>query len=84
MQKRVSLSWRLQILQRGQEVTPMEDIGRVGSRAGRVARLWLLVWPLTFVVAMTVLSECGPQMRDHKSQEYGTAVPAQPEARGIK
>jgi len=35
-----------------------EDIAdRVDSIAGK---LWKLGWPLVFVVAMTMLSECGP------------------------
>ena len=25
-------------------------------------KLWLFFWPLVFVVVMTVLSECGPQL----------------------
>jgi hypothetical protein len=25
-------------------------------------KLWLFFWPLVFVVGMTVLSECGPQL----------------------
>jgi hypothetical protein len=37
-------------------------------------KLWLFCWPLVFVVGMTVLSECGPQL--FNSGPSATATPA--------
>jgi hypothetical protein len=63
----------------------MDELGRVQSRTGRAVRLWLIVWPLIFVAALTVLSECGPRTGDRKTQD-GAAAPAAGESsgRGIK
>jgi hypothetical protein len=63
----------------------MEDLGRVQNRTDSVARrLWLLIWPLTFVAVMTILSECGPQTSYSKSRDGAASVVSQPSARWIK
>jgi len=45
---------------------------------------WLFFWPLLFVVGMTVLSECGPQLFSSGSSAAATPVASQPAAQSIK
>jgi hypothetical protein len=45
---------------------------------------WLFFWPLLFVVGMTVLSECGPQLFSSVSSAAATPVASQPATQSIK
>jgi hypothetical protein len=62
----------------------MEELGRVQSRTGRAVRLWLIVWPLMFVAALTVLSECGPRTGERKTQDGAAPTASESSGRGIK
>ena len=44
-------------------------------------KLWLFFWPLGFVIVMTALSECGPQLF---SSAAATPVASQPTTQSIK
>ena len=44
-------------------------------------KLWLFFWPLVFVVVMTVLSECGPQLF---SSVAAAPVASQPATQSIR
>ena len=44
-------------------------------------KLWLFFWPLVFVVGMTVLSECGPQLFSSAAAAH---VASQPAAQSIR
>jgi len=41
-------------------VSAMNHLRTNSDEAAR--KLWLFCWPLVFVIVMTVLSECGPQL----------------------
>jgi hypothetical protein len=55
------------------------------QRSDEFARkLWLFFWPLLFVVGMTVLSECGPQLFSSVRLAAPPPVASQPAAQSSK